>query len=122
MPLKSIGYEDQWKLYEYIVSKGIKKPLIIDADELAQFPERMIKKICDYIEIEFIESSLNWSSKVPEQWKEWEGWHKEVSQSNKLLAKNITPFNIDMFKGNEKLLHYYNYHLPFFEKLKSEMV
>ena len=54
-----LGYHAQLRLFNYIKTNN-KKILVIDAKDLSEKPEIILKKICKKINIPFTEKMLNW--------------------------------------------------------------
>ena len=54
-----LGYPAQLRLFNYIKTSN-KKILVIDAKDLSEKPEIILKKICKKINIPFTEKMLNW--------------------------------------------------------------
>ncbi|OAF71453.1 hypothetical protein A3Q56_00772 [Intoshia linei] len=57
-----VGYKQLVNLYKFIEKKSGKKPLIIDADDLIQDTEQILKMYCMATDIKFTEDMLNWKS------------------------------------------------------------
>ena len=59
---KAIGYEDQFKTFEWLISLTGKAPFVIDAADLQSDPKKTMKSYCEAIGIIFLPDSLSWNS------------------------------------------------------------
>ncbi|KAJ3056774.1 hypothetical protein HK097_004346 [Rhizophlyctis rosea] len=57
--------------------------VVVDADDLREDPERVIRRYCEEVGVEFSEGMLEWEEGMPEQWKVWgdRGWHDVAVKS-----------------------------------------
>lgn len=68
------------------------QPCIIDAEDLLQQPEMVIKAYCDYIGIDYQPSMLQWDSKEDDDhaaqvFATWTAFHRDAIESRGLVAK-----------------------------------
>ena len=108
-----LGYPAQLRLFNYIKTSN-KKILVIDAKDLSEKPEIILKKICKKINIPFTEKMLNWPKGNRDSDGIWEKiWYKNVKSStsfNKILNKE--------YKIPKKYNHIYNESLRIYDQLK----
>ena len=108
-----LGYPTQLKLFNYIKASN-KKILVIDAKDLSEKPEIILKKICKKINIPFTEKMLNWPKGRRDSDGIWEKiWYKNVKSStsfNKILNKE--------YEIPKKYNHIYNECLKIYDQLK----
>ena len=57
---KGLAYKELYDLYEHICKTTGKKPIIIDADDLCQNPEAVLRRYCKAIGVKFSKSMLSW--------------------------------------------------------------
>lgn len=88
-----VGYETQYRMYELLCSLG-QKPLIIEADDLANHPEAVARGFCEGVGIPFIEKSLQWDNIPPSTKLTW--WIGGDGHHDNLKAS--TGFKTDRFK------------------------
>jgi hypothetical protein len=55
-----IDYQNMWNLFNYLSSLKIKKPFIVNTDDLSNSPDQVVKQFCNYTEIPFKHESLQW--------------------------------------------------------------
>ena len=108
-----LGYPAQLRLFNYIKTSN-KKILVIDAKDLSEKPEIILKKICKKINIPFTEKMLNWPKGRRDSDGIWEKiWYKNVKSStsfNKILNKE--------YEIPKKYNHIYNECLRIYDQLK----
>ena len=108
-----LGYPSQLRLLNYIKTSN-KKILVIDAKDLSEKPEIILKKICKKINIPFTEKMLNWPKGRRDSDGIWEKiWYKNVKSStsfNKILNKE--------YEIPKKYNHIYNECLRIYDQLK----
>ena len=108
-----LGYPAQLRLFNYIKTSN-KKILVIDAKDLSEKPEIILKKICKKINIPFSEKMLNWPKGRRDSDGIWEKiWYKNVKSStsfNKILNKE--------YEIPKKYNHIYNECLRIYDQLK----
>ena len=108
-----LGYPAQLRLFNYIKISN-KKILVIDAKDLSEKPEIILKKICKKINIPFTEKMLNWPKGRRDSDGIWEKiWYKNVKSSttfNKILNKE--------YEIPKKYNHIYNESLRIYDQLK----
>ena len=108
-----LGYPAQLRLFNYIKTSN-KKILVIDAKDLSEKPEIILKKVCKKINIPFTEKMLNWPKGRRDSDGIWEKiWYKNVKSStsfNKILNKE--------YEIPKKYNHIYNECLKIYDQLK----
>lgn len=65
--LAEIGFEDLHTLFNRIADREGKAPVVIDSDELLQFPEAGMQAYCEAVGIACIPESLSWADKSEEK-------------------------------------------------------
>ena len=108
-----LGYPAQLRLFNYIKTSN-KKILVIDAKDLSEKTEIILKKICKKINIPFTEKMLNWPKGRRDSDGIWEKiWYKNVKSStsfSKILNKQ--------YEIPKKYNHIYNECLRIYDQLK----
>ena len=108
-----LGYPAQLRLFNYIKTSN-KKILVIDAKDLSEKPEIILKKICKKINIPFTVKMLNWPKGRRDSDGIWEKiWYKNVKSStsfSKILNKE--------YEIPKKYNHIYNECLRIYDQLK----
>ena len=108
-----LGYPAQLRLFNYIKTSN-KKILVIDAKDLSEKPEIILKIICKKINIPFTKKMLNWPKGRRDSDGIWEKiWYKNVKSStsfNKILNKK--------YEIPKKYSQIYNECLNIYDQLK----
>ncbi len=76
-----LGYIHQIKIIEHLDKKGLPF-IIINSDDVCDFPENELQKICDYLEIDFDGNMLKWKAgpiKEDGVWAKY--WYHNVHKS-----------------------------------------
>ena len=85
---EEVGFHQLLELYEFVVKEFDSCPVIVDADDLLEYPEEMMKKYCEETGLVYKENMTSWQPReaIPE-WNIWNGWHDAVLKSTGLLQK-----------------------------------
>ena len=80
--LEDLGYVQQIEIFEFVRTQTNSIPAIVDARDILQAPERMLRLLCKAIGVEFDKAMLSW----PPGWRETDGvwakhWYGEVASS-----------------------------------------
>ena len=77
-----LGYTQQVKIYEMLSKGSIYPPIIIDAGKLLLDPEKMLKKLCEILNIDFDNRMLSWPKGPQKTDGVWgKHWYKQVEDS-----------------------------------------
>lgn len=114
---EEIGYDTLYEIYQLYIKNNI-QPLVIDAEDFTNQPQKVLAAFCNYSNIEFDEKSLQWKKEAPKAWKTWEAWHKDATNAKGIEVKN-TKYEYDVY-NHPSLKAYYKYHIAFYEKLLSK--
>lgn len=119
MPLQAIGYKAQYEIFCVLKKLTGKVPYVINSDDLAADPQHVIRKLCDYLNIEFLPRALSWKRECPPQWKTWRSWHVAAENSERIIAPDKQGMDITLFEQCAKLKNLYDYHRPFYERMNA---
>jgi hypothetical protein len=113
MSLQSIGHQAMYEVFCRVTRLSGKIPYVINADEFALRPENTVRRLCDYLQLEFLPHSLLWEQRCPPQWLAWRSWHRDAE-----LSRGINPPSTDVFDeqtvlSDPRLSAYYQTHLPY---------
>lgn len=65
MPLEAIGHKAMYEVFCAVTKLTGAVPYVINADDLANNPEHVIRKLCDYLNIEFFQNPCRGSPSAP---------------------------------------------------------
>ena len=79
---KDLGFQQLYEIHKFIYNRLSYFPLIIDADDLQNHPELILRKLCDNLEIPFYRSMLNWSPGSKDYDGIWGAhWYNEINKT-----------------------------------------
>lgn len=58
--LEDVGMVQQAEIYDYLRARGQRSPVVIDARDVLQNPEGMLRALCDAVGVAFTPSMLSW--------------------------------------------------------------
>lgn len=94
MPCEA-GYKELAQLFDFLVREGIVdkgRVTVVDADDLLDHPEEMIRQFCDRTGIDFDPGMLVWDEADGEHaaklFAKWNGWHDDVLDSTRLNGRS----------------------------------
>jgi hypothetical protein len=78
--LEDLGYVQQAKIFDFARSRTGATPPIVDAKDVLENPERMLRLLCKEVGIEFTEAMLSWPPGLRETDGIWaKHWYGEVA-------------------------------------------
>jgi Sulfotransferase domain len=108
--LEDLGFVQQAEIFDWVRAHTASIPPVIDARDVLQNPERILRLLCTAVAIEFDESMLSWPSGLRETDGVWASyWYGEVAKSTSLhqykARKGIVPDRLREL--HEQCLEYY---------------
>ncbi|XP_071957551.1 uncharacterized protein [Antedon mediterranea] len=113
-------------VYEHLTKTGIEpKPFIMDADDLLENPESILRQFCAFAGIEFTNKLLSWdgghdvtkywiASKEMLQWNSVGNFHKNAFESKGFIKPSAAPSKSEL---SEDVLHCIEASFPYYNKL-----
>lgn len=83
--INDLGFPMQKKLFNYVLING-QQPIVINADDLASNPKKILSVLCNILEIPYTNKMLNWpygSRKTDGIWERI--WYENVKSSKSFL-------------------------------------
>lgn len=115
--LRDIGIKRASELFLYLKEQG-KIPLVLDSDELMLDPENYLRKLCDGLGLEYMDSMMQWEKGgIPEDGIWAEHWYKNVH--------NTTGFEVQQSRTAEVPPHLgplLAEAMPYYETLSKEIL
>ncbi|XP_071956212.1 uncharacterized protein [Antedon mediterranea] len=120
------AFRESLQLYEYLIKTGIEpKPFIMDADDLLENPESILRQFCKFAGIRYTDKLLNWrrGKEVRKDWKlskeilKWGdlgGWHKTTYGSTHFQKPSPV---LQRSEISEDIQECIDFSLPFYSKL-----
>lgn len=110
-----VGYEHLFEIFELVRGLERRQPIVIDAERLLSSPREVIGRWCEQVDLPFLEHALTWAPEDRPEWQRTKQWHAAVAQSSGFSAPSR---EYDATADNHPMLkQYFDYHLPFYEKL-----
>jgi hypothetical protein len=80
--LEDLGFGQQMEIFDFVRARTNVIPPVVDAKDVLENPERMLRLLCDAVGVEFTQSMLSW----PPGFRETDGiwakhWYGEVARS-----------------------------------------
>ena len=83
--LEDLGFVQQAEIFDWVGARTGSIPPVIDASDVLQNPERILRLLCTAVGIEFDESMLSWPSGLRDTDGVWaKYWYREVAKSTSL--------------------------------------
>jgi hypothetical protein len=80
--LSDLGFIQQVEIFDFVRTRTSSIPPIVDAKDVLENPERMLRLLCESVSVEFSESMLSWPPGLRETDGVWAGhWYREVSKT-----------------------------------------
>ena len=101
---QDLGFRQQFEIYKYLKDRLGLIPIVIDSDDLQNDPIRILRKLCDDLEIPYCESMLRWKPGP----KAYDGiwgvhWYKEINKTSGFIKRtNTYSYKKDMENFSKK--------------------
>tara|TARA_B100001142_G_C14279961_1_gene634456 strand:+ start:801 stop:1529 length:729 start_codon:yes stop_codon:yes gene_type:complete len=113
-----IGFIQIKRIFDYVIKNISSTPIVIDADDILRNPQQMLSKLCELVDISFIESMLSWEKGFRDTDGIWAPhWYDSVINSNAFNSyeenNNVLPQEYsDIYVNSLKIYNQlYNYRI-----------
>jgi hypothetical protein len=80
--LEDLGYAQQAEIFDFVRARVKSLPPVLDAKDVLENPERMLRLLCKAVGVEFTESMLSWPPGLRETDGVWaKHWYGEVAKT-----------------------------------------
>jgi hypothetical protein len=80
--LEDLGYVQQTEIFDFVRASAKSLPPVLDARDVLENPERMLRLLCKEVGVEFSESMLSWPPGLRETDGVWaKHWYGEVAKT-----------------------------------------
>jgi hypothetical protein len=80
--LEDLGFVQQAEIFDWVCKRINAIPPVVDAKDVLENPERMLRLLCDAVGVDFTESMLSWSPGLRETDGIWARyWYGEVAKT-----------------------------------------
>jgi len=117
---KQLGYSQQLQIFEKIKTKTDKLPVVINAKDVLEHPEKILKKLCKILKIKFSRNMLDWPSGKRDTDGIWAPhWYSEVEKTT-----SFQPYSYQNTKLDPNFKYIYDkcmvdYEVLFDQRIKS---
>ena len=78
-----IGFSQQVYIFNYIMKKTNKAPIVISSEDILKNPKLMLQKLCNLLEIPFLDQMLEWPIGIRDSDGIWgKYWYKNVVKTS----------------------------------------
>ncbi len=102
------GYEELHRLFGYAVELG-QEPVVVDAADLSEDPERIVAAYCEKIGVPFIPEALTWEPREVPEWEMWDEWHEDAQKSTGIgkVSREEVELSDELEEVSRRCLPYY---------------
>jgi len=80
--LADLGFIQQAEIFDFVRTRTKSTPPIVDAKDVLENPERMLRLLCEAVGVKFSQSMLSWPAGLRETDGVWAGhWYREVAKT-----------------------------------------
>jgi sulfotransferase family protein len=80
--LEDLGFMQQTEIFDFVRTRGNSIPPVVDAKDVLENPERMLRLLCRAVGVDFTESMLSWPPGLRETDGIWaKHWYGDVARS-----------------------------------------
>ncbi|MEP1535025.1 MAG: hypothetical protein ABJQ34_19100 [Paracoccaceae bacterium] len=122
LTLNEVGYEAQWKQYQFIANRSPENELVVEAEDIGRDTETMMQRIWVFCGFDNCPKALNWEGKpFPKELRIVQDWHENLKNSAGIYRDERDPNAVfsAAVGAAPKLGAVLEHHKPFFEKLRS---
>jgi len=125
---KEGGFKQMFELYRFIVANKDSNPVIVDADDLLEDPEGIMRAYCEGIGAKFDKKMLEWEPGPVPDWDVWAGWHENALKSSGFRRQDPNKSKINEKKKVEEerlpniVMQTIERSMPFYEELYKKRV
>jgi hypothetical protein len=89
--LEDLGYVQQAQIFDFVRAREKSLPPVIDAKDVLENPERMLRLLCNAVGVEFSASMLSWPPGLRETDGIWaKHWYREVANTTSFRPYQAT--------------------------------
>ncbi|MGD9107919.1 MAG: hypothetical protein PVI75_01985 [Gammaproteobacteria bacterium] len=112
-----IGIREQYQIFRAVQEKTGTIPVVIDADDLVNNPEKIIRAYCKAVDIPYLSTALQWKPCFDSRWEIFKIAFQEVGESSGFKKTESTSF--DMLYNSQTLLELYENNKHYYKFLSQ---
>jgi hypothetical protein len=83
--LEDVGFIQQFEIFQFVRERTASVPPLVDARDLLENPERLLRLLCDAVGVSFEQAMLSWPAGLRDTDGIWaKHWYNEVARSTSL--------------------------------------
>lgn len=105
-----LGYSHQIKIIDHLKKRG-KEFLVVNSDDVCDFPKIQLQRICDFLDIQFTHDMLQWEAGPVKEDGIWaKYWYHNVHKSTGFAATKTSSIELplELTKVYRESLDYYH--------------
>ena len=91
--LAEVGLKQICAVFEQVADLTGDAPIVVDADDLENDPDGIVRAYCDHLDLPFIPEAMSWAPEHQEEWEIWKDWHTDAAQSTG-IQKSMERFEV----------------------------
>lgn len=112
-----IGFAWLYEIFAAVRSATGTMPVVIDSDDLLDRPADTVRAYCSAVGIPFVPDALSWQPGMRPEWRATGRWHRSTSRTTGFTRGSGG--GAEMVNANPVLRAYLDYHLPYYELLRT---
>ena len=118
------GFQQMYELYEFLQKHMLRGSVVVDADDLLEFPNETMMSYCEAVGIQYEEKMTTWEPGPIPEWDVWVGWHDNALKSSGFHRKTSTSRQkeIDLAELPEEVLSTLEKSKNYYDKLYAARI
>jgi hypothetical protein len=118
--LDEIGLMQISRVFDKVAEISGEVPIVVDADDLEDDPDGIMKAYCHRLGLPFIPEAMTWDPGHKTEWEIWKDWHKDAAQSTG-IQKSMETFKVTI-DTSDHLKDFYDQLWPFYEHMHAHRI
>jgi hypothetical protein len=118
--IEEIGLRQICGIFEKVAAMSGDTPIVVDADDLEDDPDGIIRAYCRQLGLPFMPEAMTWAPEHQEEWEIWKDWHKDAAQSTG-IQKSVECFEVTI-DNSDHLKGLYDQMWPLYERLHRHRI
>jgi hypothetical protein len=118
--IEEIGLKQISGIFERVADMEGEAPIVVDADDLEEDPDGIMRSYCQRLDIPFLPQAMSWAPEHQEEWEIWKDWHKDAAQSTG-IQKSMESFEVTV-DNSDHLKRFYDEVWPFYEGMHRHRI
>lgn len=118
--LEEIGLMQLSRVFEKVADFNGEAPIVVDADDLEEDPDGIIRAYCHRLGLPFIPEAMTWNQGHKAEWEIWKDWHQDAAQSTG-IQKCMETFEVTI-DNSDHLKGYFDRLKPFYDNMHAHRI